>query len=129
MTWKNNLSLGIPNVDNQHKQMCDSIDNLYAACSEGKGKDEVLNILNFLESYVIEHFTAEEKLQLDINYPKYRQHKKTHKEFTDLVLLLRKEIDTYGPSSTLVIKMNKSLSAWLVNHIMYVDMDIKKYIK
>lgn len=129
MTWNDNLSLGVPNIDRQHKKMCDNIDKLYAACLERKGVTEVLNILNFLETYTIEHFSAEESLQLKIKYPKYQQHKSAHHEFIELVSLLRNEINTSGASVPLVIKLNKSLSTWLVHHIMSVDMDLKIYIK
>ena len=71
MEWSNNLATGVPEIDNQHKEIINRVNSLSAACSEGKGKEEVLRVLLFLEEYIKEHFAAEERLQLRHAYPDY----------------------------------------------------------
>lgn len=66
LNWDNNLATGIVNIDNQHKELFDRINKLLIAMKEGKGKDEVIGTLNFLEDYVIKHFTEEEEIQKKI---------------------------------------------------------------
>ena len=129
MTWKESFAIGIPEIDNQHKELFERIDNLYAACAQGKGTSEVLETLNFLENYTIEHFADEEKLQLRIQYPKYQQHRGYHTGFINQVASLKKEMLDSGVTILMVIHINNIVSKWLINHIMTVDKELKSYIK
>ncbi len=128
MTWKESLSVGIPEIDKQHREPCDKIDSLYDACSRGKGADEAVKILAFLESYTARHFADEEKLQLKIQYPNYQQHKKMHADFVKEIAALKKEMLASGATIPTVIHINHIISDWLVSHIMRVDSELKKYI-
>lgn len=129
MTWKDSFALGIPQIDKQHKELCDQIDKLYEAGSKGKGAGEVMNILNFLESYTIRHFADEEKLQQEIRYPKYAQHKAKHDEFIRKIAQMKKEATENGVNIAMVIKLNQTVSEWLIGHIKATDTDYVKYYK
>ena len=69
MQWTADLATGVTEIDNQHKEIFSRLGQLYAACSEGRGKEEVLRLILFLEEYVKEHFSAEERLQMRHGYP------------------------------------------------------------
>ncbi len=127
MTWRDSFALGIPQIDKQHRELCDQIDKLFEAGSKGKGSDEALNVLNFLESYTVKHFADEEKLQLQIKYPHYQQHKAKHIEFINRISKMKKEATQSGVNLTLVISLNQMISNWLVEHIKSADADYKKY--
>lgn len=128
MTWKENFAIGIPEIDRQHKQLCDKIDELFAACSQGKGTDECLKTINFLESYTIRHFADEEKLQQKINYPKFQQHKALHTAFAKQVATLKKDATEKGLTIPAVININNIISSWLINHIMKEDKQLQAFV-
>lgn len=127
MTWRDSFALGIPQIDKQHKELCDQIDKLFEAGSKGKGADEVLKTLSFLESYTIKHFADEEKLQLQIKYPNFQQHKAKHTEFINKIAKMKKEATTSGVNITMVISLNQMISTWLIEHIKAADADYAKY--
>ncbi len=128
MMWKDSLSIGIPEIDKQHKELCDRIDALFEACSKGKGRNEITNTMDFLESYTIKHFSDEEKLQLKIKYPNYTQHKAIHDNFLKQVSELKEELNKTGPTIAMVGKINQLIAMWLVNHIKAVDTELVKYV-
>lgn len=127
MTWKDSFALGIPQIDKQHKELCDQIDKLFEAGSKGKGAEEVMNVLNFLESYTLKHFADEEKLQQQINYPHYQAHKAKHNEFIGKITKMKKEATEKGVNLVMVISLNQMISNWLVEHIKSTDSDYAKY--
>ncbi|SHH85081.1 hemerythrin [Sporobacter termitidis DSM 10068] len=129
MTWRDSFALGIPQIDKQHRELCDQIDKLFEAGSRGKGADEVMNVLSFLESYTIRHFADEEQLQLQIKYPQYQQHKAKHAEFVAKIAKMKKEATEKGVNVALVISLNQMISNWLIEHIKSVDADYAKYYK
>jgi hemerythrin len=128
MTWKESFAIGIPTIDKQHKELCDQVDNLFDACNRGKGAEEVKKILDFLASYTVRHFADEEAFQLKIKYPKYQQHKLKHTEFLGQVTKLKKEATENGVNIAMVIKINQTISNWLIDHIKATDSDLKNYI-
>ena len=54
--WTADLATGVDEIDNQHKELFQRINNLLEACNHGKGKEEVKKVISFLEDYVITTF-------------------------------------------------------------------------
>src|SRR3972149_3293503 len=104
--WTQNLSIGVAEIDNQHKELFKRINNLLDACTQGKGKDEVLNTLRFLDDYVTVHFTEEERLQQKYNYPYYTSHKALHAEFIKNISDIKKAVEEEGAGLHLVVRTN-----------------------
>ena len=127
--WSNSLAIGVPEIDDQHREIFKRVNKLSTACSEGKGKEEVMRLLLFLEDYIKEHFAAEEKLQLRNGYPGYASHKSQHTRFIADISRLAAAFRTEGATLSLVIMTNKTLTAWLVQHISKTDTDFAAYLK
>jgi hemerythrin len=127
--WKDSLKIGVPLIDSEHKELCDRIDQLFAACGQGKGKNEIVKTLEFLEDYTIKHFSDEEKLQRSSSYPKCREHKELHEFFKKKIADLKNDIVKDGATVAVVSKTNYFLMDWLLNHIQKVDTELANYIK
>lgn len=127
--WTSDLAIGVDEIDNQHKEIFRRFDSLFAACGEGRGKEEVLKLLLFLDDYVKEHFTAEERLQIRSGYPDYPAHKAAHQQFMADVERLTREFRDEGATLPLVIQTNKTLSSWLIQHIKRVDTAFAGYLR
>lgn len=129
MMWNDNLKIGVPLIDQEHRELCDRIDKLLAACNQGHGKDELLDTISFLEGYTIKHFNDEEKLQRASTYPKVAEHKKLHEFFKGKISELKNEIEMNGVNIATISKTNYFLMDWLINHIQKVDSELAQYIK
>ena len=129
MMWNDNLKIGVGLIDSEHKELCDRIDQLLAACNQGHGKEELLNTVEFLESYTIQHFGDEEQLQRSSTYPKVEEHKKLHEFFKGKIAELKSDIQTKGVNIATISKTNYFLMDWLLNHIQKVDSELAQYIK
>jgi hemerythrin len=127
--WSDDLSLGVTEIDNQHKELFSRFGKLAQACSEGKGKEEVLRLLLFLQDYVKEHFAAEERLQMRHDYPEYTAHRAEHTKFMADVAKLEAEFRTEGATLSLVILTNRTLTSWLIQHIKKTDMQFANYLR
>jgi len=129
LEWRESFSVGVKEIDNQHKELFIRVNHLLDACSKGKGKDEVTNVLDFLGSYVITHFKDEEALQLKHEYPDYGMHKELHSQFIQEVTELRTKLQTEGSTLALVLEINRKVIDWLVNHIGKYDKELGKFIQ
>ena len=128
-TWNRELETGNTLIDTQHRQLIDAINNLLEACRTGKGRAELDKTITFLNSYTNKHFSDEEKLQLQYQYPDYQNHKKMHEQFRIVVRDLTDQLRANGPSIDLVGKVNNSIGNWLINHIKTQDTKVAAHIR
>lgn len=124
VTWNDNLSVKVAEIDMQHKKLVAMINDLYDAMKIGKGKDAVGVILNGLLSYTTTHFQVEEKYFAKFGYPDAEDHKKEHAAFVQKIKEFKEGFAT--GKVTLTIEVMNFLSDWLFKHIKGTD---KKYTK
>ncbi|HEY3348029.1 MAG TPA: bacteriohemerythrin [Nitrospirota bacterium] len=127
--WNDELATGVSEVDEQHKEIFARVESLLDACKEGRGKEKVKELLLFLEDYVVEHFSAEERMMSREGYPDIDAHKAVHASFLKEVSDLNARFEQDGPSLSVVMNMNRLCVDWLVNHISKTDREVGDYIK
>lgn len=127
--WSKELETGNQTIDTQHKQLIQALNNLMNACAEGKGRAELDNMLNFLTDYTIKHFTDEENMQIQHEYPNYNSHKVLHETFKKNIAELADELKKEGPTIVLVGKLNSRIGDWLLNHIKREDMLVAAHVR
>ncbi|PLX49904.1 MAG: hemerythrin [Desulfobulbaceae bacterium] len=118
-TWKDEYSVGIREIDDQHKKLVAMINELHQALANGKGRDVLGNILQQLIDYTGYHFSSEERLMEKYDYPDYVDHKQIHARLTDKVLELQKEFESSDVKRS--IEVARFLQDWLNKHILQTD--------
>jgi hemerythrin len=129
IVWRDSLSIGVEEIDTQHKTLLSHFDQLLKACETGKGINELKTLFRFLDEYVIKHFRDEEGLQRLHGYPGYAIHKLEHDSFVARLEVLKEEINREGVALHHVIETNQLLLTWLIHHISTVDVQLGKFIK
>ncbi len=129
MPWHPSLSVGIELIDEQHKEWFDRAESLFEAGKQGRAKEYVGELLEFLDSYTKKHFADEERYMLSINYPGYDEQKRAHTSFIERLKKLREDYDASGGSLTVIIDANKMVIDWLTQHISRMDKQIGDYVR
>ncbi len=122
MEWSDSYSVKVSTLDNQHKKIIVLINDLHSAMRQAKGKEALADILDELTDYTVFHFSAEEKLMKEKNFPGYVNHKAEHDKLTKQV----KELAANYKSGKNVVSQEVMLflKEWLLHHIGESD---KKY--
>lgn len=128
MKWDDRLRLGITKIDAQHKALFDCVDRLTACAQQGKGREEAVKTIAFLNNYVKIHFADEEELQREIDFPGYTRHCGLHQRFIEVVHELQEKAESEGASYDVFMEVANAVNAWLVSHIKTEDMKIAQYI-
>jgi hemerythrin len=122
MEWTEEMDVGISEFNNHHKKLIELINRLFNAMSENKTKEVLEQIFLELIDYTKYHFSAEEKLMIQLNYPEYELHKQEHEILTKQVM---EKFEDYKHGRVLVgLHLFTFLKNWLYDHIMKED---KKY--
>ncbi|MFN3309093.1 MAG: bacteriohemerythrin, partial [Anaerolineales bacterium] len=62
ITWSDEFSVNIKEIDNQHRQLIEMVNQLQRAMKEGKGAAALNDILQRLIDYTDYHFSTEERM-------------------------------------------------------------------
>ncbi len=117
-------------IDGQHKELIGKINKLIECCEQGGGKVEAIKLLDYLSEYTDFHFTEEEKLQEEVNYPALAEHRQKHAEFKKAVEELHEMlVEEEGPTEPFVTAVNKNVRDWLFDHIRGFDRLVAAYIQ
>ena len=123
--WKQEYSMGIAQIDKQHKQLFDAVNELHEAMTKGHGKEQIQATLDRLISYAVTHFTDEEAEMRRAGYTKLSQHQAEHKALTDKVSYYRQTLRAGNLAITL--EAMRFLGQWLRSHILHEDMDFARF--
>ncbi|MGE4548414.1 MAG: bacteriohemerythrin [Intestinibacillus sp.] len=129
MPWTPNLSVGVAEIDEQHKICFEKAEMLFEAGKNKQAKGYIGELLAFLEDYTIKHFADEEKYMLSIHYPGYDEQKKAHTAFIAELTKLRSAYDASGGDLLVIMKANMMVLNWLTEHISTMDKKIGQFAK
>ncbi|MEK7415368.1 MAG: sulfate reduction electron transfer complex DsrMKJOP subunit DsrP [Planctomycetota bacterium] len=127
--WTPGLSVGVAAMDVQHRALFERINDLVVAIRFGADKTKLGLTVDFLDDYVREHFSAEEKLMADVNYPGLAQHRLMHAGFISELDSIRAALAVPDcDKQELAERLHLSLRDWLLRHIQHEDHDYGEYI-
>ncbi len=120
--WKESYSVGIPELDDQHKVLI----RLIKLLEEESGTASVNHVLGELEHYVREHFHNEEAMLVAASYAAFGPHHEQHEAFKDWLLSVERVFRSGdGAAAEVAGPVNAYLKTWLINHILVSDMAYK----
>lgn len=130
--WRDEMSVGNPVIDNEHKYLIALI-NVIEAATNCKLRNKVMKMhVSQLIIYTEEHFANEETLQENIQFPLRQEHKKEHQKLISQVKVIQEKIEKckyHDNLDQIVQGLFEMLKDWLLNHIIWEDMKMKPYFK
>ncbi len=129
LKWDESLSVGIFEIDNDHKAMLEQLKSLIDAYHTGKADYYINDLFGFLERYSAKHLSLEEQYMEKYKYPKLEEHRAQHDEFKKSVALLKEEFQTIGGTTRLVILVKQMLVDHFTTHVSTVDKEMAEFFK
>ncbi len=121
LQWHDKFSIGIPEIDNQHKILFELLNNLEQATHSTEFEDIIPNTLDKLSDYVDVHFATEEKYMAENGYEDLQKHHEIHEALKERVYEEIKLNQNQGYSTLKVMHLYNFLREWIENHILIED--------
>jgi hemerythrin-like metal-binding protein len=119
LRWSKLFSVGVQEIDEQHRMIVQMLNHLYATAAAADEPDIRRDILAQLVQYVKLHFATEEALMRRHGYPETAAHIAQHQALTQRVFEMAALIDSgHAPSRQDLIAF---LRRWLIFHILRSD--------
>jgi len=125
-TWRNDLRVGVPEIDGDHRRICDALDALSELINGCAQPTEFFEKLLELADSMAEHFSREEQMMHDIGYNGADSHLKNHYEalriLSALVFSCEKNSKLVSDETLMLIKV------WTMEHIQNYDQPLANAI-
>lgn len=131
--WTEALRMGHDTIDRQHQ-------SLYEAF---RGMSQLLEmpdvnikywfgmVMRKTEEYALTHFTDEEQLMADLNYPDFHAHKVLHMEIVETLKkhqAIIKQLETEAEKIVEARSLLQFLNEWLDSHILVDDKKLVAFV-
>jgi hemerythrin len=128
VTWGPRYTTNINIVDKQHYELFKITNKLFETCLKGHdfAREQFAITASDLVKYVTGHFKTEEAIMRNVNYPGFKQHKKSHDSFVRKILEEVKNFEEgkkFVPNTFVLY-----LRDWIASHIAMSDKKISDFI-
>ena len=120
--WNDGLSVGVAQVDQQHKRLFAMINAFHDAIGQNQAREHVGKLLTGLIDYTKSHFAMEEKLLKQHGYWGVADHETHHRALEQKANDMKSRFERN--QLILTVEITNCLRDWLTTHIQGTD---KKY--
>lgn len=125
--WSDELSVGVKEVDDQHRELINIANTLLGAVETGSGRTVTDKVIKRLRDYTVFHFNSEEELMRASQYPRLSEHAARHARLKNEVKDFQR--DVYEGKSPSTAKVMAFLKQWLLNHILTYDREFARFLR
>lgn len=126
--WKNDYSIGVEAIDEQHKKLFEIANRAYRLLKNElvtDKYDQIAGIFEELVDYTEYHFGFEENYQKSIGYKKFLSHKVIHDDFVERVKNIDlKQVDE--DQDKYLMELLDFVVNWISDHILVQDKSITR---
>lgn len=123
LNWDDSFTVGIDEIDHQHKLLLDYFSLLLDAIAMGGRWSDVHFPLVQLREYAYSHFGKEESLMRMSDYPGTEEHCESHRKIIQGLDALEKD----SLHKNITEEATAFLQNWLIGHIMHADKDYARH--
>ncbi len=123
--WDDSFSVGVSEMDRQHRRIIDLINSLIERQKIEVDSEIISDTLTRMLEYANEHFRREEQYMLESAYPDYSRQREEHNEFRKKTAFF--SIDIIKGKAAIPKEILTYLKDWWTNHILKSDMRYKDF--
>lgn len=117
--WTEAYRVNVAELDRQHQDLFDAVNELDQALSTGEGEAVIASLLEKLMKYADEHFAAEEALMQQHRFPGLSTHRAQHKVFRHKIAVFLASHRAHKAS--VPVSLLLFLREWLKDHLLKTD--------
>jgi hemerythrin-like metal-binding protein len=124
--WRDDFRIGIAEVDHEHRELIELINELYSGLGSERTDDGVERCLGEIYARISAHFALEEKVMADRGYRDFQPHKADHERLLDSILDIMDEHAAQGVLDD--AGFGKRLAEWFGGHFRTHDARLHRFL-
>lgn len=113
--WRKDFETGIPDVDFEHRELIELINNMHAQLENDAPAEDISDFLGEVFARISAHFALEESMMRKHNYDEYIDHKTDHEKLLDDIRDIMDDFEA-GKYTAYRETLAPAIRDWFVNH-------------
>lgn len=113
--WRKEFETGISDVDHEHRELVDLLNNLHQELGNDAPADTIAEFLGEVFARISAHFALEESIMRKHAYDQYEDHKSDHEKLLDDIRDIMDDFDT-GKYMAYDEALANAVRDWFVDH-------------
>ncbi|MEJ2127709.1 MAG: hemerythrin family protein [Woeseiaceae bacterium] len=114
LQWREEFSVGIDEVDHEHRELIGLIRGLQENLGDGTDTEQVIDVLGEIYAQIAAHFALEEKMMRQTHYAALADHKEDHETLLDDLRDMMDEVEDDGVLDE--AQLTDDLDRWFSDH-------------
>ncbi|MDH3351814.1 MAG: hemerythrin family protein [Gammaproteobacteria bacterium] len=114
LQWRDEFSVGIAEVDHEHRELIQLINELQKDLRAGCDAEKILESLGEIYAQIAAHFALEERMMRKTRYPAYAEHKEDHETLMDDLRDIMDDVEDDGILNE--TQLTDDLDRWFSDH-------------
>jgi len=127
ITWKDEMNIGVRELDDEHRRIIELLNQLYDGVLAGKSTKDLVNVFSSLVQETKSHLAHEEQLLAKCDYPETAEHHKQHDILLTRGLKLQARFMS-GSTEPFTMEAVEQARDWLEQHILESDRSYAPYL-
>ena len=128
LKWTNVLTVGVPEMDAEHKALIARVNQLNQAVIKCRDKATIKRVMDSMLAEAAIHFRNEEQLLLEWKYPERAVHAIKHSLLMQQLHHIRSEFET--PATTFMGELKGlQINQLLIDHLLKEDMKYRDFLR
>jgi hemerythrin len=127
LKWNDTFSIGLDEINEQHKHLIEIINNLHDTLKLDADDQDIATIFLDLRKYALQHFSDEEACMLRDGFPELDKHKKVHRDLETLLEGYERKFDS--GDKMIAIDLAEFLMTWLAEHMVKMDGQYGEFLR
>ena len=128
LEWNDGMSVGIPEIDADHKRFISLVDELNFSITERMNSSEINKRLQHVIKDANRHFEQEEKLFQERQYPNAAGHLRSHNNIRNMLNKVQDSFLPYGLEAEW-LDAAQVIKQMLISHLLTEDMQYAGYFE
>jgi len=128
LEWNDGMSVGIPEIDADHKRFISLVDELNISITERMKASEIKKRLQHVIRDANRHFEQEEKLFQERQYPNAEGHLRSHNNIRNMLNKVQDSFLPYGLEAEW-LDAAQVIKQMLISHLLTEDMQYAGYFE
>ena len=129
LLWEEKYATGSPTIDEQHRQLIEHLNQFEGLVNKTNPTPAdikvIIHFLDFLENYVDQHFSYEEKCMESYRCPAHQKNREAHDHFKQLFQQHKQQAQKAGFRIELLVELSRAVNLWIQDHLLRVDTELK----
>ena len=124
--WQESYATGVQIIDDQHRQIFQTINELFDLLQSAAPLPQILDTLDFLIAYAVNHFQTEESFMSENGYPNLPEHHEEHRNLIERIHTIRARFKSPEPPT--LPELSRMVNDWTSHHLGEVDMGYIRFL-